>query len=262
MFNMFKARRQSAIGIGIFLIFFGLIFAAAGAFFYMEGSYQPEGWKKISGKVVSLSESRDSDGDITYTPTVQYEVDNTAYTTRSSISSSSRPAIGSAVPVVYNPDVPSEAKVLLDSIFSLIFVGVGLLIMGSGIFIFIKAVQRASSIKRLMREEYKVTGVLAGVNNGGGRSGTVTISVAAVDHSGVSRVFESDQLSGIGALAMADYQKTPIPIDVYVNPSSPEEYYVDIADIPGLTPERIKDLLAQTKAGRASSNDTHPPILK
>ena len=42
---------------------------------------------------------------------------------------------------------------------------------------------------------------------------------------------------------MADFRNNPIAIDVYIDTTNPKKYYVDISDIPNLTPERIQELI-------------------
>jgi hypothetical protein len=46
----------------------------------------------------------------------------------------------------------------------------------------------------------------------------------------------------------------PLTINIYIDPMNPEKYYVDIEDIPDLTPERVMELMQAAK-NRLSSED-------
>ena len=78
---------------------------------------------------------------------------------------------------------------------------------------------------------------------------------------GKDQKYKSDSLTGIGGLAMADFRTNPIPIDVFIDPSNPAEYYVDVSDVPNLTPERIATLIknAAAQVGIMSNNQPIQP---
>ena len=42
---------------------------------------------------------------------------------------------------------------------------------------------------------------------------------------------------------MIDLRANPVPIDVYIDTVNPENYYVEVDDIPNLTPDRIADMI-------------------
>ena len=73
--------------------------------------------------------------------------------------------------------------------------------------------------------------------------------MSATDNTGVVQNYVSDSLNGVAGLAMADFQNNPILIDVYVDLINPQNYYVDISDIPNLTPQRISELIQAASQG-------------
>jgi len=74
--------------------------------------------------------------------------------------------------------------------------------------------------------------------------------IVSASYNGVVNNYISDSLNGVAGLAMSDFNNNPISIDVYINPLNPEEYYVDISDIPTLTPDRIIELIKKTTINR------------
>ena len=136
---------------------------------------------------------------------------------------------------------------------------------------FIRSVQRDNKIKKLIQNGQQLQGVLVNINSSGSGSGSsYRIEVSAVDSSGAVQNYLSDPLTGIGGLAMMDFRNTPIPIDVFVDPLDHRNCYVDVADIPNLTPERIMELLKSVvmkkpvntfanSESSSASNFTKPP---
>ena len=128
---------------------------------------------------------------------------------------------------------------------------------------FVKSILRTRNIDKLVSGGHKLQGVLVDLQTQQSKNGaTYQIVVAATGRSGTVQNYVSDPLSGVGGLAMADFQNNPIPIDVYVDPSNPKHYYVDISDIPNLTPERISQLVKMA-ADKQSQSATHTqPVLQ
>ena len=89
----------------------------------------------VSGTVVEIDESTDSDGDRTYASVVEYVDPATgqAHRVRSLISTSSRPDLGGGREVSLRPGDPSSARVLDHQWFSWIFIIVGGSIMLLGL---------------------------------------------------------------------------------------------------------------------------------
>lgn len=242
----FKTKRQKfGVSSLLFLVLFGAAFTAAGVF-AIKSNEVNAGWKTVGGKTVSSS-SYISDGSKMYTPVVEFKVDGQSYTTTSRMSSSSAPRVGEGRQVAYNPSRPDESKVIegIGSTWWLyLFPIVGIVCLVAAPYTFIRSLKRGGDIDKLMRSGQKLQGVLVDVQSQGssGDSG-YKIVVAAIDTAGVVQNYTSDSLTGIGALAMADFRNKPIPIDVYVDPTNVQSYYVDVSDIPNLTPERISELI-------------------
>lgn len=243
----FKVRRQKfGIGLLIFLILFGAVLTAVGIFAYKSMQID-ESWTRTQGEVADVS-SRISDGSTTYTSVIKYEINGKSYQVSSS-SGSTSPNIGEKREVAYNPARPHQSKVSDASSFKLLVmlfpvIGIAMLILAP--FLFIKSKKRSNRIKNLMQTGQKLQGILVDIQMMGVSSdnnNTYKIAVSAADSSGKVQNYTSDSLSGVAGLAMADFQNKPILIDVYVDPGDPQNYYVDISDIPNLTPQRIGDLI-------------------
>jgi hypothetical protein len=262
----FKAHR-SKFGFGsmLFLLVFGGAFLGTGILLFKSNHADPS-WTKISGHITAVS-SHISDGANQYSPVVTYAVNGQSYTVASSVSSSSYPALGQAREVAYNPAHPGQAKVIESGgamWFLYVAMAIGAFFICLAPYLYIRSLRRGSSINALVQTGRKLQGVMVDIQSQGNESGTYKIVVAADDGSGAVQNYTSDSLTGIGSLAMADFRNSPIPIDVYIDPANPQNYYVDISDIPNLTPERIKDLLQAAATRQSTSmvsggNNTTPP---
>ncbi|HVW23189.1 MAG TPA: DUF3592 domain-containing protein [Candidatus Saccharimonadales bacterium] len=251
MLPRMKVRRQKfGLGTLITMLILGAGFIAIGVLTIKSSKIDPS-WTKISGTIVGSSTST-SDGSTTYAAVVQYKVEGQAYKVASSTSSSSYPHIGASKQVAYDPAHPDHAKVVDNFVWFLyIFPVVGLFMLIGAPLGYIKSLRRGSDINHLVHDGQKIEGVIVelkgGVDSGTTNSGGYKIVVEATDPSGQVQSYVSDSLSGLGGLALIDFQKQPVPIDVYVNRADPKDYYVDISDIPGLTPERITELIQSAK---------------
>ncbi len=89
----------------------------------------------VSGTIVEIDESTDSDGDRTYASVVEYidPATGRAHRVRSLISTSSRPDLGGVSEVSVRPGDPSSARVLDHQWFSWVFIIVGGSIMLVGL---------------------------------------------------------------------------------------------------------------------------------
>lgn len=272
----FKVRRQK---FGIFslisLLLFGAIFTVAGVFAIKSSKIDPN-WTRISGEVVESS-SRIDDGKTIYTPVVQYSANGQIYKVTSSIGSSFYPNIGDKREVAYNPTRPEQAKVVEGAgtqAFLWLFPAIGFGVLVLAPVLFVRSLRRSNKIKSLMQTGQKLQGVLVDIQSAGrsNNKNTYRIVVSATDNTGTVQNYLSDELSGIGGLSMADFRKNPIPIDVYIDPTNSQNYYVDLSDIPNLTPERIGELIKsvvnmnkpQTIANAQQTSETPdvPPISK
>ncbi len=242
----FKAKRQKfGVGSLIFLLLFGAVFAGAG-FFAMNSSKVDPSWTRMSGEVVD-STSWVSDGSTTHTAVVKYYVNGQEYRTKSNVSSSFAPTIGEKREIAYNPTQPNQAKVIEGTgatwwSWLLPVIGVAILIIAP--VLFIRSLKRSSAINNLMQTGQKLQGILTDIQSTGSNdNNSYKIVVSATDNSGTVQNYVSDSIGGIGGLAMIDFRSNPIPVDVYIDPTNPHNYYVDIADIPNLTPQRITELI-------------------
>lgn len=239
----FKAKRDKMTVRGLIMLMgLGAAFIVA-SFFIFNSLKIDDSWIRTKGEVVG-STSRLSDGSTQYTPIISYEVKGRTYKVTSNGSSSMAPSIGDEREVAYDPAQPNVAKVVETTgilAFLLLFPIVGLAILILVPIYFVKSLKRSRHIKHLMQSGNKLEGVL--VDTSRGNSNSMVITVAAVDGKGETRNYVSDPILGAAGLALADFRNEPVPIDVYVDPSKPDDYYVDISDIPNLTPQRIGDLL-------------------
>lgn len=242
-----KVRRQKfGVGSLIILLVFGVVFTGAGLLIIKSSRIDPS-WTKVTGRIVSSS-THINNGSTTYAPVVQYQVGEQLYTVTGSISSSAYPAIGSQRQIAYNPAQPQNAKVVegaSSKVFLYIFpaIGIGLLLFAP--IAFVRSLRRNGDITNLVQTGQKLQGVLTDIQTsfGANNASSYKVVVSATDSTGSVQTYISDSLTGIGGLAMADFRTHPIPIDVYVNPANPKDYYVDVSDVPNLTPDRIASLL-------------------
>lgn len=242
----YKARRQKfGIGSLLFLMLFGAIFTGLGVLALVSNKVDPS-WTRVTGEVVDSSSHR-NDGSTTYSPIVQYEVNDQSYRVVSSISSSSYPRIGEKREIAYNPVRPDQSKVVQSAStqwFIYLFPIVGVACLAIAPYAFIRSARRSNNINQLMQSGQQLQGILVDIRpDGSNNNSGYKIVVAATDPSGAVQNYTSDSLTGIGGLAVADFRNTPIPIDVYIDPLRPQDYYVDVADIPNLTPQRIGELI-------------------
>ena len=260
-------RKHFGAGSLAILVVAGLVFLGVSAAFYGDVNID-KNWERIEGSVVSNTSSTAGDGTVTYVPTVSYVVKGTPYMITSKVGSSSEKSVGSSAQVAYNPSQPEDAKIVLGSGSKALLavtsaVGVGLLVAGP--VAYIRSRRRGSAINNLMQTGHKVQGILSDLQTPSGTNKTpeYRIVVSAPGLDGATREYVSDSMQGIGGLAMADFRTSPIPIDVYLDPTNPDNYYVDIADVPALSPERINQLIQSsvpTIAPQAPVINTPQPI--
>jgi len=262
-----KVRRQK-FGVGSFLALFvaGAVFVGAG-YLLMQSTKIDPSWTRVEGKVIGSNPvSGSTNSGVTYAPVVQYTVNGTPYTITSGSSSSIHPSVGSQKEVAYNPQSPNDAKVVdgtgtkaILAIFPVI--GIVLLILAP--VLLVRSMHRSKDITNLRQSGQKLQGIITNIQTANTNNNVTTykIEVSATDQTGAVKQYVSDSLTGIGGLAMADYQTNPIPIDVYVNPANPNDYYVDISDVPNLTPDRIKQLISEASSGQlAGMHGATPPF--
>jgi Protein of unknown function (DUF3592) len=241
--NAFKAKRQKFGITGLLItLLIGVVFTGAGSLFLFSTRADPS-WTKVNGQVVRSATSV-SKGSTLYSPIVSYTVDGQQYQVTRGYSSSSIPTIGEAKEIAYNPSQPSQAKVI-ESVGAMwwiwLFPVVGALLIVISVLSFVKSLNRSRKINKIISTGTKLQGVLTDIQSSSNNG--YKIIVSATDSFGNVQNYESDPVNGAGGLAMADFRSSPIPIDVYVDPTNSKHYYVDISDIPNLTPERISELI-------------------
>lgn len=150
----------------------------------------------------------------------------------------------------------AQNATLEDTLLLLLFPLIGLILFVLVTWSYVRSILRTREIAALLSTGMRVEGVLTDIkmrrNN---KRETFHLVVTAPDPYGEVREYDSDQLLGIPAgLAGADLKEYPVPIDVFINQEDFSKYYVDLADIPSLTPERIKDLV---QIGKEKFGDTN-----
>ena len=257
----FKARR-SKFGIGslIFMFVFGAMFIGV-SFLFIGDDIRSRDWKPVTGTITDVSRSTDSDGDVMYRPTVAYTVDGQSYSTSPSYSSSQQYSVGSSQTVHYDPNNPSQGVIRTNGMgfFVYIFPVIGAFAILFGVVSFIRSMRRSSLIKQLKSSGVKVQGVVTAVGSNTSSNNSTQITVSATGLDGQVHHYQSDSVSGLSIIGLADYQTKPVAIDVYLNPTNQTEYYVDLDDIPNISPERITDLL---KSAVSQKPDAKTPPLQ
>lgn len=246
-----KAKRHG-FGVSFLLSFllFGGVFGAMGIVGFQSLTID-ESWKQTAGIVTDVSSHKGKNG-MLYAPVVTYEVDGRSYEITSRSSSSAYPTLGDAREVAYNPARPDQAKLIEGvtiKLLFLVFLLIGLVGIISGPLLFVRSLKRSKTITRLETSGQKITGVIVDVVKTGrsNKKSLYKIAVSAQDPSSGVRTYTSDTLSDVEGLLLVDFQQTPIPVDVYIDPANHDQYYVDISDIPGLSPERIRSLIEMSQ---------------
>jgi hypothetical protein len=135
-------------GIGLYLIFFGAIFLSVGGWFHIDQRSFEAKAVKATGTVIEVKRSTTTSTSgsrrttsFVYSPVVQFEVEGQRYTfTSRSASSGYNFPRGHRLEILYDPANPGDAR-LVDrffSLLSLIFIGVGALIVLVGLFVLLK----------------------------------------------------------------------------------------------------------------------------
>src|SRR3989338_5680768 len=237
--------------LALFLLF-GAAFVSAGLIGFRSLGVD-ERWERVSGVVTDVISQREDEGTL-YAPVVGYEVDGRPYEVASRSRSSVYPTLGASREVAYNPNRPDQAKLVEGvgvKLFFLIFLLVGGMFVVIGPTFFLQSRRRSKVIEHLVHSGKKLQGVLIEVRQVGSfnKKTLYKVVVAAADTHGSVKNYESDSVSGIGGLLMVDLQKTPVPVDVFLDPIDPGQFYVDVSDLPNLTPHNLHDLISRARRG-------------
>lgn len=212
----------------------GLIAVGIGLWFYSESSAIADGGVNTRGTVIEMVRSRDSDGDVTYRPVVEFrdaEGTRREFTGRFGSSPPSY-STGESVSVIYDPDAPGRA--IIDGfvgryLFPLVFGGIGTIFAATGIgflyFYFrrrrIVAELRANGlpIQAEFVETYRDTRTKLN-----GRSPYRVVCQATHPATGRLHSFKSDAIwvDPSEAIGASD-------IRVLVDPARPKHYWVDLS---------------------------------
>lgn len=278
------SNRRKRFGFGSLLItlFVGIIFTVAG-FTLFRGNQVDDNWVTIQGEVVDIETSASQEGSTMHRPVVGYSVDGEEYTIASGSSTAARPSLGEAREVAYNPDNPEEAVIPSATMF---WLTIAFMLLGVGMIIgapigFILSRKRTKDISSLKETGQKVDGVVVDIQAFGGsrtnrrrsRMGNSRIStglasssrgsyrvvVATPDQNGNTKQYVSDSMEGLGGIAMLNFQQNPIPVSVYIDPSNPDNYYVDIEALPSLTPQRITEMFQSAVGGQQQQSQSAQP---
>jgi hypothetical protein len=250
--RMFGKPRRNAFGLGSALIVAGIGVAfIAASYAFLRDDIQSRNWPAAQAVVTIVNSRLDSDGDRIYRPTVEYSVGGLTHTTTSSSWSSSPTTVGEQRTVRYNPDNPKEGVIAMSGSdwLILIFPLLGVVIILASFAGFIVSSRRGHTIDRLKQSGTKLQGVVTNVQRSS-QQGSVVITVTAQDHTGQVRSFHSDSVEG-NTMALLQFNQKPIAMDVYIDPSNAEHYYVDIEDVPAMDADYISSLLKMATGQQA-----------
>lgn len=133
--NLFQRLRQSLAGAPLILFFIGLPFFGVGAVLTYQQIIFRQVALQVPGEVINLSESCDNDGCV-YSPIVRFTTleGETAFYNSTFGSYPPDYDIGEAVSIFYKYEDPEKAIIAGEgSIFRYIFIGVGSIIILSGL---------------------------------------------------------------------------------------------------------------------------------
>ncbi|MDA7787729.1 DUF3592 domain-containing protein [Sphingomonadaceae bacterium] len=226
---------KAFVWVGAIFTPLGLLFAGAGGWAFMDDQKLADIGVDAEGTVIAFSSSRDSDGDTTYRPLVEFYDDNgTRHQFVASVGSSSPAYIrGEAVKVIYDPEAPGRA--MLDSftdryLLPLVFGVMGSIfaLVGAG-FLF-SVWRRRKIIDRLKRTGIPINGKFlecyrdtsTKVN---GRSPYRVVAQTTHPASGKLQSFKSDPI-WIDLSEQLEGQQVKILVD----PEEPKHHFVDLSE--------------------------------
>lgn len=221
--------------IGIPFLLFGLVFAGVGGWFYWASASLTQSGERVQGVVIDLERSRDSDGDTTYRPVVEYTDQNgTKHQFVESVGSNpSAFSRGEQVEVIYDPWEPEEA--IIDSfttryLFPLAFGGFGsifALIGGGLMFAWFRRRAIISDLKESgLRIQARFNDCYLDTSTRiNGRSPYRVTAQAVHPATGKLASFQSDAIW----LDLTDTLKDR-DVPVIVDPKDPDDHYVDLSE--------------------------------
>lgn len=231
-----------------------LMFIIPGAIFLLIGLLGfdsvriDSGWNRTFGLVNDVdivSGSRKT----TYTPVVEYKIDGESYIVTGKIYSDNAPIVGSSIEIAYNPQRPSDGKLVQESGGSSLKMWVstsfGAILLLIGIDMYIKDRRRLREIAELQQNGQKTRGIIDKLVFTGlwSRQPMYKIVARAVGIDGQVNKFTSDQVTGSIANVFKDVRSKKIPIDIYLDLSNPKKYFVDTSIFPTLSADEKAELV-------------------
>lgn len=252
--------KRNGFGVGslVMMIFLGLVFTGASLPFVGKELVASQ-WPTVRGTITHVTTSRNSDNQTMYQPTVTYSVNGTSYQTTPNFTSSAARSVGDTMTIAYNEADPGDSVIRSQGfdLFIYLFPLIGLTCLVLAPILYIKSRRRGSTISNLTSRGQKVSGIVTNIlDERTANSGGIKVVVSATDPTtGQVNEYISDEVTG-NTFGLLQYRTNPIPMDVYISQANPEEYYVDISDIPSLTPEKIMSLIQGSAASPSTQNFT------
>lgn len=221
--------------IGLPFMLFGLVFAGIGGWFYWSDRELANSGTHTQGTVVDLQSSRNSDGDMTYKPVVEFSDRNGTRFQFVERIASSPPSFsrGEKVDLIYDPEDPENA--MIDSfttryLFPLVFGGFGLLAALIGGWLMLSFVRRRRVIAELKQTGLRIQA-----------SFTQCYLDTSVKINGRSPYRVAVQATHPATGRLTSFTSDPIWLDlsevlkdrdvpVIVDPQDPDDYYVDLSE--------------------------------
>lgn len=225
------------LGVAIFGLI-GVVFAVIGTVFFVKSATLKLTGETTQGRVVEVARKRDSDGDVTYQPTVDFTtVAGESVTFTSDVSSSSfNYAPGTPVGVIYDPSAPHDAAI--DSVFTVwlfpgIFMAFGYGFTGIAGYMVYRERARAALIERLKTSGQRIDATVTevGQNTSWKVNGRSPYSIyAQAEVNGGVQIFQSENVW----FNPSEFVKNGQTVSVVYDPTDSKKYYVDISFLPKL----------------------------
>lgn len=223
----------------VFIIFgligFGLL-AGAGAMLQNSLSFKASA-SQTDAVVIDLIERRDSEGDLTYSPEVEYTIDGVTRTYVASYSSyPAGYAVGDPATVLYDPNNPDKVK--LDGFGSLylgpsIMGGIGLIFALIGVVPYSLMKRREKQIKHLKMQGHSVSAKVVSVekNTSYKVNGKSPWRIMAQAHNPLTNTVDSFKSDNLW-YDPSEFVSKDQAVTVYVDPQKPSVHFIDLSFLP------------------------------
>lgn len=214
-------------------------------------------WKKTEGVISNITETISGPDGVEHDVLIKYKVDNQTYEIKSNSYSASM-RTGDIKEVYYDPNNPSDSKIkdnfnYLYSVFLALF---SVALFAYGIFDYLKNKKRNKSVNRLKENSLKLQGIIKDLydNSSTTYPPKYSLDATAVTPSGELKLFKSDNLESLGNLRIRDFENNPTPVDILIDPSNYNNYFIDVSSIPEIKPERVHFLIQKAKRIRTENS--------